>query len=75
MTILLAVLVLVFLVVLAVGALTGRVRGGSCCAAADPRRDLRMRDAFTDEWAETQRTGIEGPSARAGGPMGQRPAG
>jgi Na+-transporting methylmalonyl-CoA/oxaloacetate decarboxylase gamma subunit len=49
MTIVFAVLVLVFLVVLAVGALTGRVRGGSCCAAADPRRDLRMRDAFTDE--------------------------
>ena len=30
---------------LAVGAVTGRVRARSCCAVADPRRDLRMRRA------------------------------
>ena len=34
---------------LAVAALTGRVRLQSCCAPADPRRDLRMRGAFEDE--------------------------
>jgi hypothetical protein len=41
--------VLVFLVVLAYGGLTGRVRMTSCCAVADPRRDLRMRAAFEDD--------------------------
>jgi hypothetical protein len=33
---------------LLVGAVTGRVRARSCCTlAADPERDLRMRDAGT----------------------------
>ena len=41
----------VFLVVLVYGGLTGRVRLTSCCAVADPRKDLRMRGAFED--AET----------------------
>ncbi len=40
---------LVFLVLLVDGGLTGRVRLTSCCAVADPRRDLRMRAAFEDE--------------------------
>ena len=35
-----------FLAFLLVGALTGRVRMSACCAVADPRRDLRMRDAY-----------------------------
>lgn len=37
-----------FLVVLVYGGLTGRVRLTSCCAVADPRRDLRMRAAFEE---------------------------
>ncbi len=37
---------LLFLLALAYGGLTGRVRLTSCCAVADPRRDLRMRAAF-----------------------------
>jgi hypothetical protein len=40
-----AVLVLVLLL----GAITGRLRLGSCCAVADPARDLRMRAAFEDD--------------------------
>jgi hypothetical protein len=35
--------VVIFLVLLAVGALTGRVRARSCCSPADPAADLRMR--------------------------------
>ena len=31
-----------------VGARTGRLKAAPCCPA-DPRHDLRMRDAFTDE--------------------------
>lgn len=46
-----AVPVLVFLVVLVVGGLTRRVKLKSCCGVADPRHDLRMRDAFADEAA------------------------
>ncbi len=42
-------LVAVLVVLLAVGALTGRVRSRSCCSVADPRDDLRMRAAFEDE--------------------------
>jgi hypothetical protein len=41
--------VLLFLLTFAYGGLTGRVRLTSCCAVADPRRDLRMRAAFEDE--------------------------
>lgn len=33
---------------LAVGAVTGRVQSRSCCSPADPRRDLRMRAAFDE---------------------------
>lgn len=28
---------------------TGRMQAHSCCVVADPRRDLRMRAAFTDD--------------------------
>lgn len=38
--------VIAFLVLLAVGAVTGRVRSRSCCAIPDPSQDLRMRAAF-----------------------------
>ena len=46
---LVAAAVVTFLVVLVVGALTGRVKLRSCCAVADASKDLRMRSAFTDE--------------------------
>lgn len=49
MEIVLGILAVGFVVLLAFGAVTGRVRMNSCCAVADPRRDLRMRDAFADE--------------------------
>jgi hypothetical protein len=42
-----------FILVLAVGALTGRIRAQSCCGAGDARRDLRMRSAF-DEGNDTR---------------------
>ena len=36
---------LVFIVVLAYGAITGRVKlDGGCCCPSDPSKDLRMRD-------------------------------
>ena len=41
--------VIAFLVVLVVGAVTGRVKSRSCCSVADPRQDLRMRGAFEGE--------------------------
>jgi hypothetical protein len=41
--------VLLFLVALAYGGLTRRVRLSSCCGVADPARDLRMRAAFEDD--------------------------
>ena len=42
--------VVLFLVALCFGGLTGRIRlSGSCCAVADPRRDIRMRAAFEDD--------------------------
>jgi hypothetical protein len=41
-------LVVAFVLVLVVGAWTGRVRTRSCCAPADAHRDLRMRGAFED---------------------------
>lgn len=49
MVVALGVAVALFIAVLLVGAVTGRVNVRSCCAVADPRRDLRMRAAFTDE--------------------------
>ncbi|MCA1696709.1 MAG: hypothetical protein LC749_19415 [Actinobacteria bacterium] len=48
MVIALGVVVAVFLALLLVGTVTGRVTVKSCCAVADPRRDLRMRDAFPE---------------------------
>lgn len=42
-------IVIAFLVLLILGALTGRVKSRSCCSVADPRQDLRMRGAFEDE--------------------------
>jgi hypothetical protein len=41
--------VLLFLVALVYGGVTGRVRLSACCAIADPTRDLRMRAAFEDD--------------------------
>ena len=45
---LLAAPIVIGMVLLAVGAVRGRVRVRSCCAVADPARDLRMRGAGTD---------------------------
>jgi hypothetical protein len=36
---------------------TGRVQVRACRGVADPRRDLRMRAAFTDDESPTRRTG------------------
>jgi hypothetical protein len=44
-----AVPVVVFVVFLVVGSITGNVKMKSCCRIADPRCDARMRDAFSDE--------------------------
>jgi hypothetical protein len=41
--------VLLFLVALVYGGVTGRVRMTSCCAVADPAKDLRMRAGFEDD--------------------------
>lgn len=49
MTWVFAIPVMAFLVLLVVGALTHRVTVRSCCAVADPRADLRMREAFLDD--------------------------
>jgi hypothetical protein len=38
-----------FLVVLLCAAVTGRLRLGSCCAVADPSRDVRMSAAFEED--------------------------
>ena len=46
---------LIFLVVVVVGGLTGRIRLTSCCTVADPRRDLRMRAAYEDTDLESPR--------------------
>jgi hypothetical protein len=35
--------IVLFLVLLLVGAVTGRVRVRTCCAVTDPARDARMR--------------------------------
>ena len=40
--------VVIFMVLLAVGALTGRVRARTCCSPADPAADLRMRPLEPD---------------------------
>lgn len=54
MAIVLGVLAVGFVALLAFGAVTGRVRLKSCCAVADPRRDLRMREAFTETSESTR---------------------
>jgi hypothetical protein len=46
MTWVFAIPVMAFLVFLVVGAVTGHVKLTSCCSIADPRCDLRMREAF-----------------------------
>ncbi|MDA8044670.1 MAG: hypothetical protein M0Z30_05445 [Actinomycetota bacterium] len=56
-------LVAVFVVVMAVAALTGRFRPRTCCPA-DPTRDLRMRAALGDRPPTS-------PSARADYPDGR----
>ena len=38
--------------VLAVGAITGKVKATSCCAPADPGRDRRMQAMSDDSQAE-----------------------
>jgi hypothetical protein len=43
-----AALVLAFLAGLVLAAVTGRAQVRSCCAIADPAKDLRMRAAFSD---------------------------
>jgi hypothetical protein len=48
MVYLLEAIVVAFSVSMAWGAATGRVKVRTCCSA-DPRRDLRMRDAFLHE--------------------------
>lgn len=48
MVLVLGILVATFAGLVIVGGLTGRVTLKSCCAIADPRRDLRMRAAFLD---------------------------
>ena len=53
MALILGSVVVAFMLMLVVGALTGRVRAQSCCGAGDARRDLRMRSAF-DEGNDTR---------------------
>jgi hypothetical protein len=49
MTYLLGIPIVLFLGALIYGGITGRIRmSSSCCAPADPRKDLRMRSAFPD---------------------------
>jgi len=43
------VAVIFVLIVAVVATATRRTQVRSCCAVADPRQDLRMRAAFTDE--------------------------
>jgi hypothetical protein len=49
MTTVLAVAVIMFMVAAVAVLVTGRATLRSCCSVADPRRDSRMRGAFTDE--------------------------
>ena len=46
MEIVIGSLIVLSLVALVLGAVSGRVRLESCCTPSDPSRDLRMRDAF-----------------------------
>ena len=47
-----------FVIALAVGAVTGRVRASSCCAPGDPALDARMRAA--DQQQPDAVTGTQG---------------
>ena len=47
--------VAVFVVLLLVAAVTGRLRVSACCAVADPAKDLRMRAAFDDDRSTRRR--------------------
>ncbi len=60
----LGLLPLVFLALLILGAVTGRVSVTSCCAVGDASRDLRMRAAFEDERSPAQRSGAESEPTR-----------
>jgi hypothetical protein len=57
--------VLLFLVALVYGGLTGRVRMTSCCAVADPARDLRMRAAFEDDDDQSSSSGVPSKTPRS----------
>ena len=52
---------LVFVVVLVYGGITGRITMSSCCAVADPAKDLRMRAAFQDAESSSTSTASETP--------------
>lgn len=41
--------VVVLVLLLVIGTLTGRVQVTTCCSLADPARDLRMRAAFEND--------------------------
>lgn len=56
----LGVVVAVVGVLLVVGGITGRIKIRSCCGIADPRNDLRMRQAFEDERVDSQPLDVEG---------------
>ena len=49
----LGIVAAVFLIVLVLAAVTGRLRLGSRCAVADPSKDLRMRAAFEGDDASS----------------------
>jgi hypothetical protein len=57
--------VLLFLVALVYGGLTGRVRMASCCAVADPACDLRMRAAFEDDDDQSSSSGVPSKTPRS----------
>jgi hypothetical protein len=48
-------LVLAFGVLLTIGALTGRVKSQTCCCAADPMNDARMRPYLLADEEELRR--------------------
>ncbi len=60
MVMVLGVLVVLFLAVLLIGAVTGRVKVSSCCVVADPQCDARMRDAFARDDARRYQPGSAG---------------
>lgn len=55
----LGLLPLVFVALLVLGAVAGRVSLTSCCAVADASRDLRMRAAFEDSPGPPKRSRTE----------------